>query len=79
MSLKHKRKIILYIAASIDGFIAKPGDDLSFLSIVEKDGEDYVYKRFLRRVDTFILGRKTFDWVVKAIGFFPALQRKTMC
>jgi hypothetical protein len=34
-------KVILYIAASVDGYIAKPGDDLSFLSMVEKEGEDY--------------------------------------
>jgi hypothetical protein len=39
--MKANRKVILYIAASIDGYIAKPNDDLSFLSIVQKKGEDY--------------------------------------
>lgn len=34
------RKVIVYIACSLDGFIAKPQDDLSFLSLVEKEGED---------------------------------------
>lgn len=33
-----ERKVILYIAASLDGYIAKPNDDLGFLSIVEKEG-----------------------------------------
>jgi len=37
----NNRKLILYIACSIDGYIAKPDDDLGFLSIVEKEGEDY--------------------------------------
>ncbi|ESU27123.1 dihydrofolate reductase family protein [Flavobacterium limnosediminis JC2902] len=58
-----ERKVILYIATSLDGYIAKPNDDLSFLSIVEKDGEDYGYADFIKSVDTIILGRKTYDWV----------------
>lgn len=28
------RKLTLYIAASLDGYIAKPGDDLSFLNAI---------------------------------------------
>lgn len=57
------RKVILYIAMSVDGYIAKPNDDLSFLSIVEKDGEDYGYAEFVNSVDTIIMGRKTYEWV----------------
>lgn len=65
------RKLILYISCSLDGYIAKPGDDLSFLSIVQKEGEDYGYNDFVTSVDTVILGRKTYDWV-KNSGFdFP--------
>lgn len=64
-------QIILYIACSIDGYIAMPGDDLSFLSLVESEGEDYGYQKFIDQVDTIILGRKTYDWVLKAIGRFP--------
>jgi dihydrofolate reductase len=65
------RKSILYIAASLDGFIAKPNDDLSFLSIVEQPDEDYGYAAFLETVDTIIIGRKTYDWVVNQVGRFP--------
>lgn len=32
------RKISLFIAMSLDGYIAKPNDDLSFLKLVEKEG-----------------------------------------
>jgi len=65
------RKLILYISCSLDGYIAKPGDDLDFLSLVQKEGEDYGYKEFATSVDTVILGRKTYDWV-KNSGFdFP--------
>lgn len=62
------RKVKLFIAMSLDGFIAKPNDDLSFLKVVERDGEDYGYTAFSETVDTVILGRKTFDWVADQIG-----------
>ncbi|MCX7810281.1 MAG: dihydrofolate reductase family protein [Leptospiraceae bacterium] len=64
------KKVILYIAMSLDGYIAKPNDDLSFLSIVEKVGEDYGYSELLSQVDTIILGRKTYDWVMQ-LGELP--------
>lgn len=62
------RKIKLFIATSLDGFIAQPNDDLSFLKIVEKEGEDYGYAAFTSTIDTIIIGRKTYDYVVKEIG-----------
>ena len=62
------RKIKLFIAISVDGFIAQPNDDLSFLKLVEKEGEDYGYATFTSTIDTIIIGRKTYDYVVKEIG-----------
>ncbi|PXX22486.1 dihydrofolate reductase family protein [Arenibacter sp. ARW7G5Y1] len=62
------RKVKLFIATSLDGFIAQPNDDLSFLKLVEKEGEDYGYAAFTSTIDTIIIGRKTYDYVVKEIG-----------
>lgn len=62
------RKLSLFIATSLDGYIAKPDDDLSFLKLVEKEGEDYGYADFTASVDTIILGRKTYDYVRREIG-----------
>jgi dihydrofolate reductase len=62
------RKLSLFIAASLDGFIAKTNDDLSFLKMVEKEGEDYGYDAFTANIDTLIIGRKTYDYVLKEIG-----------
>ncbi|WP_367209655.1 dihydrofolate reductase family protein [Sphingobacterium sp. R2] len=62
------RKISLFIAMSLDGYIAKPNDDLSFLKLVEKEGEDYGYTEFMCQIDTIIVGRKTYDYVVREIG-----------
>ncbi len=74
--MNNERKLILYIAMSVDGYIAKPNDDLSFLSIVEKDGEDYGYAKFVSTVDTVIIGRKTYDWVTKQVAF-PHADKQT--
>jgi dihydrofolate reductase len=62
------RKLSVFIATSLDGYIAKPNDDLSFLKSVEKEGEDYGYAEFTATIDTIILGRKTYDHVLKEIG-----------
>ena len=71
------RKVILYIAMSIDGYIAQPNDDLGFLSIVEKDGEDYGYADFIKTIDTVILGRKTYDWIMAQVPEFVHDDKKT--
>lgn len=62
------RKTALFIAMSLDGYIAKPNDDLGFLKLVEKEGEDYGYAAFTGTIDTVIIGRRTYDYVLKEIG-----------
>lgn len=62
------RKISLFIAMSLDGYIAKSNDDLTFLKLVEKVGEDYGYEEFINTIDTLIVGRKTYDYVLKNVG-----------
>ena len=42
--------VILYIAMSLDGFIAGPGSDLGFLSPMEEEGEDYGYADFVKAI-----------------------------
>lgn len=71
------RKVILYIATSLDGYIAKPNDNLDFLSIVEQEGQDYGYMDFVQNVDAVIVGRKTYDKVL-SMGFdFPHADKDT--
>lgn len=72
-----QRKVILYIAMSLDGYIAKPDDNLDFLSIVQKEGEDYGYSAFINSIDTVILGRKTYDWVMTQVPEFPHADKNT--
>ena len=55
------RKIVLYIATSLDSYIARDNGDIDWLSMVESRNEDYGYKDFLKSVDTVIMGRRTYD------------------
>ena len=71
------RQVIVYIAASLDGYIAEPNDDLSFLSVVEKEGEDYGYHDFVSTIDTVLVGRKTYDWVMNHVPEFPHADKNT--
>jgi dihydrofolate reductase len=70
------RNVILYIAMSLDGYIAKDTDNLDFLSLVETPGEDYGYAAFQTEVDTLIWGRKTYDKVLSFGIPFPHKDKR---
>ncbi len=58
-------KTILYIAISLDGFIAKPDGNLDWLnSVPNPDIGDYGYAELLNSIGTTIMGRKTYDIVM---------------
>ena len=61
-------KLILYIAMSADGFVAGNDDDLSWLSVAEKEGEDYGYGDFISTVGSYFVGRKTYEKVLELTG-----------
>jgi len=62
--LNMNRKLCLFIAMSLDGYIAKPDGDISFLDEMNQEGEDYGYKAYIESVDTILLGRKTYDKIL---------------
>lgn len=72
----HPRKLILYIATSLDGYIARPDGDIGWLSSVEAPPEDYGYGDFVRTVDTIIMGRKTYEKVLSFGIPWPHQGRK---
>jgi len=55
------RKIIVYVATSTDGYIARPDGDVGWLDRPRTAG-DYGMGAFYKTVDTVIMGRKT--WTV---------------
>lgn len=66
--MKTDRKVVLYISMSLDGYIATKDNGIDFLSIVQKEGEDYGYNDFVNSVDCVIIGRKTYEKVIE-MGF----------
>lgn len=70
------RQLNLYIAMSLDGYIATNDDNIDFLSMVDTPGEDYGYNDFIHQVDTVIWGRKTFDKVLTFGHEIPHADKK---
>lgn len=55
------RKVILYIASSLNGKIAKPDGDIGWLeSMPNPDNSDHGYAEFMQDVDTTIQGYSTY-------------------
>ena len=62
--MKTRRKIIVYIATSADGYIARPDGDVEWLNRRPRT-VDYGMRAFYRTIDTILWGRKTYDWVLR--------------
>jgi len=56
---------IVYIAASLDGYIARKDGNLDWLmDIPNPDGGDYGFASFTDRIDGIVMGRNTFETVL---------------
>lgn len=69
------RKIVVHIATSADGYIARPDGNLDWLTNRPAPKGFYGLPRFARAVDAKILGRKTFDRSVELGAAFRADDR----
>lgn len=58
-----------FLAASLDGFIARPDGGLDWLEPFQTAGEDYGYQAFAASCDAAVIGRATYDVV---LGFGDA-------
>jgi dihydrofolate reductase len=67
-----RRKIIVHIAISADGYIARPDGDLGWLTNRPAPKGFYGMPTFARSVDAKILGRKTYDLSVEMGARFAA-------
>lgn len=67
-----KRKIIVHIATSADGFVARRDGNLDWLTGRPAPKGFYGLPKFARSIDAKILGRKTFDASVKLGARFGA-------
>jgi dihydrofolate reductase len=51
----------VFIATSLDGYIARLDGTFDFLSIVERPDEDYGFAEFFASVDALVIGRNTYE------------------
>jgi riboflavin biosynthesis pyrimidine reductase len=56
-------EVVWYTALSIDGRIAGPGDDLSFLDTVDGSGEEHDFEEFIASIDALVVGSGTLRWL----------------
>jgi len=68
--------VILYIAASLDGFIARRNDDISWLTAYDGPDEDYGYAAFYAGVGAIIVGARTYREVL-GFGAWPYAGKTT--
>jgi dihydrofolate reductase len=79
--MKTPRRIIVYIATSSDGFIARPNGDVAWLDRPRPKG-NYGMAAFFKSIDTILWGRKTYakglemgmEAGMKSAGFGPRIK-----
>lgn len=70
------RKVILYIAMSLDGYIARENGDIDWLNGDGSDPDaDFGYDKFYEGIDTVIMGKKTYDQIL-TFGEYPYKDTK---
>lgn len=72
------KKIKLYIAASLDGYIARPDGDLDWLvQYPAPAGAEYGYQDFTDSVDTIIMGNGTYQEILTMNIDWPYKDKST--
>ena len=56
-----RRKVIVHIATSADGYLARSDGDLEWLTSRPAPEGFYGMNAFIRSIDTKVLGRKTYE------------------
>ena len=64
--MRTRRKIIVYVATSADGYIARSDGDVEWLNRRPRT-IDYGMRKLYATIDTILWGRKTYDW---ALNYF---------
>jgi len=69
------RKVIVHIATSADGYIARPDDDLDWLTSRPAPKGFYGMNAFMKTIDTTVFGRKTYDMSLRLGAKFDSTNR----
>ena len=63
--MANRRKIIVHIATSADGYVARPDGDIEWLTKRRAPKGFYGIGKFMNSIDAKVLGRKTYDLSVQ--------------
>ena len=70
-----RRNVIVHIATSADGYIARPDGDLEWLTSRPAPEGFYGMNAFMKSIDTMLLGRKTYDVSLRMGAKFDSKSR----
>jgi dihydrofolate reductase len=73
-----RRNVIVHIATSADGYIARPDGDLEWLTSRPAPKGFYGMNAFMKSIDTKLLGRKTYDVSLRMGAKFDSKSRSTV-
>jgi dihydrofolate reductase len=73
-----RRKVIVHIAASADGYIARPDGDIDWLTSRPAPNGFYGMDAFIKSIDTTVLGRKTYEESLRLGATFDAKKGRTV-
>lgn len=77
MNEKTQPKISVYIAMSIDGYIARKDGSIDWLERGHVGDEDYGFKKFFNSIDALVLGRNTYE-TVSAFDKWPYTGKRVI-
>ena len=61
LNMTKRRNVIVHIATSADGYIARPDGDIEWLTSRPPPKGFYGINAFMKSIDTTLIGRKTYD------------------
>ena len=73
-----RRNVIVHIATSADGYIARPDGDLEWLTSRPAPEGFYGMSAFMKSIDTKLLGRKTYDVSLRMGARFDSRSRNVV-
>ncbi|MDF1665328.1 MAG: dihydrofolate reductase family protein [Planctomycetota bacterium] len=66
----------VFVACSLDGFIARPNGDVNWLPSAAP-GEDFGYEVFMSSVDALVMGKNSFN-IVRSFSEWPYKDKKVV-
>ena len=70
-----RRRVIVHIATSADGYIARPNGDLEWLTSRPAPEGFYGMNAFMKSIDTMVIGRKTYEASLRLGAKFDSRNR----